>query len=507
MNLLIDIGADVSYSNEEDFSDSPIYQAVLSKEKEVVTCLLSRNLSNRQQLKKALSLARMLELDGIIGVLLKGLGLDKQRRFLNLGGLDLVEIKPSWIHPSLGVRSGLEHRVRRHKSMEHVAEMINKRNSTDNSLLMLHQLSENGSLSLSFRATGSKNQNEIGSQSTGPETIKTPSTTADSENKSSIEATFDNESVPPVRYRQKYSQGASRAPRLPTVICSPLATTKASSLPSMSVSLQDISPDGEDGFMGSMPKNEVDQQPKEEAARDEVDYDSDNDSDVTRQPDRRHCGKTFSTTGATHVLFSTLAKYNSFPGDPTGSITSLINQEEKANETGLYSLDSKSVAAVAPMTRPGSQLIHYAAQKSKHPANRYGISRSSSPFLSSGEQGSTEGCSISLSLSRSDVVRLSTQDQSAQPSEDLVDGPVVPPPTIITPASQQTLKYLDLSSNKLQSLDSLVERNRRIIKSLQDLTSIDLKQNSLSQLPSVFIEVISMVQVLFKILLVLACVT
>ena len=114
----------MNYSVEEDFSDSPIYQAVLSKDREIVEYLLSRNSNNRRHLKHALSLARAFELNDVVGLILKSLGLDRQRRFLNFGGLDLVEIKPSWIYPSLGLRYNTNslHRHRRHKSLEYVTD-------------------------------------------------------------------------------------------------------------------------------------------------------------------------------------------------------------------------------------------------------------------------------------------------------------------------------------------------------------------------------------------------
>ena len=100
---------------------TPIYQAVLTRDKEVVECLLSNNATNRSQIKAGLRLAREHRLDPIIGLLLRALGLDKERRILNLGGFDLIEIKPSWIEPSLGLKSSkYKSHSRHHSSRAHL---------------------------------------------------------------------------------------------------------------------------------------------------------------------------------------------------------------------------------------------------------------------------------------------------------------------------------------------------------------------------------------------------
>ncbi len=472
---MIDIGADVNYCSESDLSDSPIYVAVLSKEKEVVECLLNRNTSNRQQMKEALALARIFELDEIIGVLLKGLGLDNQRQFLNLGGLDLVEIKPCWIYPSLGLRSGVQHkRHMRNKSMEHVAVMINKRNSVDNSLLLAYPLSDScitssvtGSSSTVCPERGIKNMMFAGGVAMLP--VQT-----DVEKSSAI----SKEPLPPSRYRHRFTQGASRPPDLPTVLCSPLATVKTRSMPSMSVNSDCIqetsSPDNDVvNFLGSMSSEHV-----SERGHDEVDYASDGESEVVRNPLRRHSA--LSTTGATHVPFNTLAKFRrvSTVNNPTSSITNLIDPVQEDGNDGE--------GACQPYL--GSQLVHRAAQKTRD--HRFVNSHSTSPFASSDEQGLADGLSFSLSLTlkeSSNELKSLPRSDASKPGEDLVDGPSIPSPSI--GIKTRSIKYLDISSNKLKGLDSLVEGSRRIVKCLKDLVTVDLKQNSLAELPSEIMEV------------------
>ena len=62
-------------------------------------------MDSAKQLQAALKLARDHHLDDIIGLLLCAISLDKDRRVLNLSGLQLLEIKPAWIRPSLGLLS------------------------------------------------------------------------------------------------------------------------------------------------------------------------------------------------------------------------------------------------------------------------------------------------------------------------------------------------------------------------------------------------------------------
>ena len=518
----------MNYSNEEDFSDSPIYQAILTKEKETVECLLSRNLSNRRQMKQALSLARTFQLDEIIGLLLKALGLDRQRRFLNLGGLDLVEIKPQWIYPSLGLRSCLKplHRHRRHKSMEYVAEIIKRRNSVDNSAILSNIES---SLAMSSSDRFSKSQNELGIRSmlvAAGGVAMLPTFSDLHRNKSPVESIVSSgggssviSKEIPSRYRQRHAPGASRPPRLPTVLSSPLATVKSSSLPSMSVNMEnfstaDLSPEADQEqlmFTGSIQKNEAEDfidGPKE---MEEQKMQEAGNIDVERIPERRHIGKTASTTGATHVPFSTLARYQQYNNDsnPTGSITSLIDhsQDELLSETRLYSLDSKLTSQL----RPGSKLVKRAALKSVLIQDKKrSFVNSTSPFASSDEQGSTETENFSFSFSlpsQGNEIHKSTEKPSSTSpeGEDLVDGPpsLIPPLSSIEPppspssvactpnvaSNLKTIIYLDLSSNKLKGLESLVEDSRRIVKCLKDMNTMDLKQNSLTELPIVLMEV------------------
>ena len=94
--MLVEIGADVN-SGEE--SDTPICLAVHSNNKEMVEYLLQNGVNN---VHKALSHSREKKLDEITGLLLEHIGLDRNGDVVNLSGLELKKIKPTWILPSLG---------------------------------------------------------------------------------------------------------------------------------------------------------------------------------------------------------------------------------------------------------------------------------------------------------------------------------------------------------------------------------------------------------------------
>ncbi len=93
---MIEIGADV---NHGDSTNIPICLAVRSKNKRMVEFLLQNGVNNVHQ---ALAMSRDMKLDEITGLLLEHIGLDRNGDTVNLSGLELEAIKPTWILPSLG---------------------------------------------------------------------------------------------------------------------------------------------------------------------------------------------------------------------------------------------------------------------------------------------------------------------------------------------------------------------------------------------------------------------
>ena len=127
---MIELGADVNAGEETEL---PICLAVLSGKKEMVELLLSKGATNAQ---KALELAREKKLDEITGLLLAHIALEKSSEVVNMGGLELDRIKPTWILPSLGIYySPPKRRVSGHKrthSLDKMKELIlQRRRSVD----------------------------------------------------------------------------------------------------------------------------------------------------------------------------------------------------------------------------------------------------------------------------------------------------------------------------------------------------------------------------------------
>ncbi len=96
VKVLIEIGADVNYDVK---TSTPICLAVKSKNKLMVEFLLQNGVNNVHQ---ALATSREMNLDEITGLLLEHIGLDRNGEVVNLSGLELETIKPTWILPSLG---------------------------------------------------------------------------------------------------------------------------------------------------------------------------------------------------------------------------------------------------------------------------------------------------------------------------------------------------------------------------------------------------------------------
>ena len=534
--MLIDIGADVNYSEEEDLSDSPIYQSVVTKDRDIVECLLERNITNRNQIKAAFSLARVFQLDEIIGLLLKKLGLDKQRKHLNWGGFDLVEIKPRWIYPSLGIKDTQKRGHQRHKSLEHVADMINRREPIDNSIQdsfqrFVEQSIENPSVrktSLGIAGLVMSSgvgivplfASPVGNVSQSTEDQAHPNTMPSSSESIRLPSRFLKSTD-----RRRNSSGPSRKPSLPTVISSPLAAVKSNSMPSIVAGFEgskesslDIESGNEQAFLSSIPKEMPDDfidgpgDNEKESEQGLSDDDDDEEEGRERMPERRHCTISFSKTGATHVPFSTLERYKqiSIDNNSASSITSLIKLKEIEEQRPEESASLKQLKRIIkyPDVHPlshGHQRTRLASKaaikriKTKTDGSGNVLNSGSlSPFYSSDEHCSSadvDGLSLTLSSSKnvgSEVPKSSQEGGPKSPEgADLVDGPssAPPPPPPELHVRPEAIAHFDLSSNKLKSLDSLLTPGHTIVRGLKNLLTLDLKQNSLDGLPEALMKV------------------
>lgn len=118
VKILIELGADVNAGEE---AEMPICLAVQSGKKEMVELLLQKGATNTQ---KALELAREKHFDEIIGLVLAHIALEKSSEVVNLSGLELDGIKPTWILPSLGIYySPPRRRISGHKRNRSLGQM------------------------------------------------------------------------------------------------------------------------------------------------------------------------------------------------------------------------------------------------------------------------------------------------------------------------------------------------------------------------------------------------
>ena len=523
------IGADVNLSYQQDSTDSPIYQAVLTRQKDVVECVLDINITNQNLLKDALVLARELNLDLIVGLLLKTLGLDTERRVLNLGGLDLQEIKPAWIHPALGVKSVTQNGHRRHRSLDYVINGLKFRQTlgeTPDSLLVVNKgnlpekhplhntkLPISSSLpSVTDKGFTPKKSNAPRRKSSEYEDIYDFSNISLQAKPSSIlqctplpPPTSSTHSKIPSRFirsaeRQRRANTASRPPSLPTVISSPESAVRINVSPvpvledSMvsdlgvnligSVSVSKTAVDFTDGDQSLFQKSELE----------------DHDVLQVHVPYRRHIDITKTVTGAQNVAFNSLDKFQRASLKQERSLTSLVKTYDTTQ--GIFS--PKHIRRAALRSKKGK------GHGKKGASFSGSHSRSSSPFHSSEEGvmidnifagGSYNKFIASVTntpkVKRSELLcsLINSQEEAKQVLEgtDETDSPMVH--TLPVSTASGTTKFellihsLNLSGNKLRSLETLVNEGPAIAKKLRELLEMDAKQNCLTDLPLALCEV------------------
>lgn len=524
------IGADVNLSHQQDSSDSPIYQAVLTRQKDVVECLLNINITNQNLLKDALVLARELNLDLIVGLLLKTLGLDMERRVLNLGGLDLQEIKPAWIHPALGLKSVTQNGHRRHRSLDYVINGLKFRQTlgeTPDSLLVVskgnlpekHPL-HNTELPMSSSLpsvtdkgfTPPRKSNSPRRKSSEYEDIYDFSSISLQAEPSSIlqctppppPPTSSIHSKIPSRFirsteRQRRANTASRPPSLPTVISSPESAVRINVSP-VPVLEESMVSDFGDNLIGSasVSKTGADFTDGDQSWFQKAQLEDHHVLQI-HVPYRRHVDITKTVTGAQNVAFNSLDKFQRASLKQERSLTSLV----KTNDTTHDIFSPKHIRRAALRGKKGKG-------HGKKGASLSGShSRSSSPFHSSEEGvmidnifagGSYNKFIASVTNTpkdkRSELSSLmNSQEDSKQVLEgtDETDSPMVH--TLPVSTGSGTTKFellihsLNLSGNKLRSLETLVSEGPAIAKKLRELLEMDAKQNCLTDLPLSLCEV------------------
>lgn len=513
-------------SNDSEGADSAIFQAVLTHSSDVVKTVIDSRLTNRALVKAAFNLALKRRLDEILGLLLKALGLDRNKGSLNIGGLGLCVLKPLWLYPSLGVsNTSRYHTHRRVGSLDYVLSGLIRRSSTGVSPDK-EQL-EKGGANTEDGASGEGVASEGGaalSESVGMAPVR-PSEAEDAHKfiKSWDASRFDDyytlSAPPPSRFLQKrLKMVASKPPSLPTVVCSPVAAVKEKPLknsPTDNLLLSD-----NDCFVGSRSMSSYlevtnEMEVSNGVSKDEVDGDrrdsiASRDEDASgRVPQRRHANVTKTMTGASYMPFSTLDLFhqqglNNLPHS-SGSRSSRISVDFA--DADIFSPGHVRRAVLK------NQLLK---RKSMPPPGGFSSSqsRSSSPYLSSEEValgGGGGGGRVTYSALLDSITTtprekrtelLSSLISSNEEGVDEPDGggtPGAPPIATVamtTPFSTATpsrlssmffIKSLDISANRLETVETLV--NDPLPSRLRELLYVDMKQNKLTELPQLLFQV------------------
>ena len=458
----------------------------MSSNDDMVECILEYNVTNKNTLKECLQLSRQLQLDYITGLLLRALSFNVERRTLNIGGLDLEEIRPMWIYPSLNIIKKPDQKSRGHRrnrSLDYVVDGIKRRKSVGESpvknLLSTFAVASTSLLGLRKKSS-------------------------EAEDAYSLSKLWDSRLFKTSESPQKQRR-ASRQPGLPTVISSPLAAVKLPDSPSESngnnidkqESMEFANLQGSSSPSGGV--DVTDQHPLNSKFYIGIEDEDLDDKLRSHIPQRRHVELSKTMTGATHIAFNTLDMYER---DRAGSIATLVSPNDS-----LFMTHN----AISPGRIRRAALRSKRKNKSYYPV----ASESSSPFYSS-EEGTIVSSQTSIGEKSSSNSRGSSRGSSYK---ELLDSVTTTPkdkrsellsnlttsmggvdetdsPHVTSPPRDDNgvlINVFDLSANKLESLDTLVENGNEIAVKLRDLILLDAKQNTLSSLPSYLFQVLESV--------------
>lgn len=521
MSLLVSIGANIGMSHAPDHSDSPIYQAILTRNKELVECLLENNAVGTSQLQAALRLARENCLDKIIGLLLKKLALDKNGSTLNLGGFRLVEIKPVWIQPSLGLKQEVVGRSHcRRGSLDDVLTEFRRRKNivessgtepvspsttelvASTSLVALGLITPVQQPRRSWPMSATRPEGNEGS-SEGFAIFSVPARQQEvyKQHTQWTNSSLPHLTSPPISFHHQRTTAnrqrhlgvtASRPPNLATVVSSPLLPSKPINLSDNTSMVASVEEAGGNDFMSSVAVSNY----NELNGFDEVDNgeaessDSDAGGIQVRLPHRRHEDVARSATGAKHALFSVMDQFTEPGRRQRGA--SIIFPVRRGTVTSHD-------AAFSP------RQIHRAAQRSILAKTSSRLSQFLSPLQSSDEGLGSDSCKDSSSLESFThtakpprrIMPVSEHKHSID--KDETDSAPIPVVSTRHSSSSKSWKIIsiDISSNELKSLDSLVSQGPAIARALSSLQRMDAKQNLMSNLPRNLFEVASACVFLF----------
>ena len=532
MRLLIAIGANINQSKKDDYTDSPIYLAVDTRSKEMVQCLLEVGVDSTKQLQAALKLAREHHLDDIIGLLLCAISLDKDRRVLNLSGLQLLEIKPAWVRPSLGLAPREDVRGRRKSghqrtnSWDNVLDRIKsktmptppgevgekvtsseekKESSQDLSPKPMYRKQ-----SVPARVTREESESPVNKGRRGSLGFSFLQESTSSTGGLSISefaaAAIDSIRLPFKRERhtRPSSRPLSRSPRSSLDTLSPpekISSRETSLLPEISPPVLIQPPtEEEEEVTSSEGQDEVDTSILKERSATVIgllvkkESDSSDEEAHGHSPKRRHQSLALKTvTGAQHCNFSAIDEIKKRGRDTTinkGPIRFNIGRSSRQISQLLSPQLSREekISPVSPrMVRRAAIKSTVAKKKHKFALKKRKVESSSSGVSSddgSDEQkfGSALNSASSSSSSSLNKKSADETDYSNPQSHRRLPRNVSSTSSIVL-EPELSLLALDISSNNLSSLSSLLQDGPGIAMKLSSLRILDGKQNKLEQLP------------------------
>ena len=492
----------------------------------------------------ALKQAREHHLDDIIGLLLMAIALDKDRRLLNLSGLQLLEIKPAWIRPSLGLvfpedegggggggggrpraGSGGRRKVRGHqrnKSWDYVLDRIKTLNASPSTSSQPSPRSDKEGNDSGAVSTGTPVREEAPCDEVKPSPVQlrklsvpdirryhsgtpipiwqdkpelsplardrpflqtSPYAKTPGGNLSISDIAAVMETLQPSLKRQRHTRPLahviSQPPKLPA-ISSPapkLFDKRPEEIIPPSSDCDE--PDGQ-WEQGSLPR---------ESPTNIQDADSSDEEPHAHAPSRRHESLAMAVTGARHTEFSALDEIRrrsnteldsaSFGGDHCGKIRQLL---------------SPVLPQMSKVGHVSPRMIRRAAMKSKlklgwKTRSKAEFNSSFSSDETSAEQTARRVRSPSMSSIKG-VDETDSVTPSRTPKQRKLPRTTSSSSSIVM-EGEVVLHALDLSSNGLTGLYSLVNDGMAIAMRLSSLRLLDAKQNRLQNLPESLFQVSS----------------
>lgn len=484
MSVLIEIGADV---NAGESGESPLCIAVHSGNKKMVESLLEHNIAN-VNIREALKISWELKLDFITGLLLEHIAVDRSRDSVNLSGLELTILKPLWILPSLGVKTlpEAEHhrRHRKQQSLGHVKDFLVRRKSSaiespfDLGVDSLSHIEGNNrdsrKMSVDFKSLKYVSDVEVNSETEDTDFggcgLATSKRTLRESTFNSTSDAYDGMNpilTQPKKRSMEYCTDDSGVETVDTLHqqtpCSLESPVDKKSGPIFGVVSRGTLQRDVNGTLSgatTLPNSTLDEYT--------LDSKGDENSSTTTTAHNQYSNA--SVTLSASQLFRKLRNHHSKTGKHHWNESSSSNFTDSPTPVMFYQQEGLDAN------------LRYKENSTKVEDSFLGHSDSSQVVSQNGSSPSTHAVSKSLSINTSN-------DSSLEGGMDAVDfhtcEAIPEEPSFTDGENLHLIKTLDLSSNQLCSFNTLLYSRfggDLVFKQMKNVSSLDLKQNNLSEL-------------------------